>query len=143
VVDNREDFFERIDYYAIPVEQIVSVKLNQVVANVNGSFVDRIVIKLVLKPDAYNQDLALLMTEVDGYYEARTFYSPTYFLNSEKIKPDVRTTLFWEPNLLTNANGKTMVTFFNANPKAIIKIYVQGVVDKGTPIAGSTQYIIQ
>lgn len=143
VVDNREDFFERIDYYAIPVDQIVSVKLNQVVANANGSFVDRIVINLVLKPGAYNQDLALLMTEIDGYYEARTFYAPTYFLNSEKIKPDVRTTLFWEPRLQTNANGKTTVTFFNADPKANIKIYVQGVVDKGTPIAGTTQYKIQ
>ncbi len=143
VVDNREDVFERVDYYAIPVDQIVSVNLNQVVSNVNGNLVDRIVIHLILKPGAYNQDMALLITDVDGYYESRTFYAPTYFLSTEKKKQDVRTTIFWDPQIVTDANGKATVTFFNADPKTKIKLSVQGLSNKGVPIASTTEYMVK
>ena len=142
-VDNREDVFERIDYYAIPIDQIVSVSLNQVIGNVNGNFVDRIRIRLILKPGAYNQDMALLITEIDGYYESRTFYAPTYLLSSEKKKPDLRTTIFWEPQFITDQNGKATISYFNADPKTSIKVCVQGITNNGMPVQANTKYSVK
>jgi hypothetical protein len=143
VVDNREDVFERVDYYAIPIDQVISINVNQALAATDGGMVDRVVIHLTLKPGAYNQDLALLMTEIDGYYEARTFYAPTYLLESEKKKTDARTTIFWEPNITTDVNGKARITFYNADPKTTIRVNVQGISNRGMLIAASSDYLVK
>ncbi len=87
--------------------------------------------------------MALLITDVEGYYESRTFYAPTYLLTSEKSKQDTRTTIFWEPLVTTNANGKATVSFFNADPKTKIKISVQGLSNKGIPVAATTEYSVK
>jgi hypothetical protein len=143
VVDNREDVFERVDYYAIPIDQVISINVNQALAATDGGMVDRMVIHLTLKPGAYNQDLALLITDIDGYYEARTFYAPTYLLESEKKKADPRTTIFWEPNIVTDANGKAKITFYNADPKTTIRVNVQGISTKGMLMAATANYQVK
>ena len=143
VVDNREDVFERLDYYAIPIDQVISINVNQALAATEGGMVDRMVIRLTLKPGAYNQDLALLNTEMDGYYEARTFYAPTYLLESEKKNNDVRTTIFWEPTIVTDANGKAKITFYNADPTSKIRINVQGISKRGILIAAVADYLVK
>jgi hypothetical protein len=142
IVDNREDVFERIDYYAIPIDQVISVKLNQVVGFAGEGLIDRIVIRITLKPGAYNNDLSLLLTDIDGYYETKTFYVPTYLLANERLKKDVRTTIFWEPTITTNEQGEATLSFYNADPASTIKISVQGIADKGL-INGGTTYMVK
>lgn len=142
VVDNREDVFERMDYYAIPIDQVISVKLNQVVGFAGEGLVNRIVIRITLKPGAYNNDLSLLLTDVDGYYETKTFYAPTYLLANERLKKDMRTTIYWEPNITTNENGEATLSFYNADPSSTIKVSVQGLSNKGL-ITGETQYQVK
>lgn len=142
-VDNREDVFERIDYYAIPIDQVISVTVNQTLGNNGGELSDRIWIHLTLKPGAYNQDLAAIMDEVIGYYQPRVFYAPSYLLNSEKAKKDNRTTIYWEPNITTNYLGKASLHFFNPDLKVKVNINVQGVGNKGNLANGTASYEIK
>ena len=67
-----------------------------------------------------------------GYYIAREFYSPDYDtpkLNKEL--PDLRTTVFWTPNLLTDASGKASFEFFTASEAGTYKVIAEGVDGKG------------
>ncbi|RZM20322.1 MAG: carboxypeptidase regulatory-like domain-containing protein, partial [Pedobacter sp.] len=44
------------------------------------------------------------------------FYSPKYLINpSEVAEPDFRSTILWEPNVTTDANGKAKISFYSAD----------------------------
>ena len=58
-----------------------------------------------------------------GIYQAKEFYIPDY----EKVKtdqPDSRTTIYWNPEINTDQEGRAEVTFFNSDlkGKALIRI---------------------
>ncbi|GAB3930233.1 carboxypeptidase-like regulatory domain-containing protein [Mucilaginibacter myungsuensis] len=57
----------------------------------------------------------------------REFYSPRYKLNAPiKGEPDYRSTLYWEPNLITDVNGKARVSFFTSDLPTNYTINIQG-----------------
>lgn len=147
IVDNREDVFERMDYYQLNLSQITLVTVTHTVGgpDSNGNVIlgDIFVVHLTLKPGAYNQDMALIITDVPGYYEARTFYAPTYLLSRERLKPDLRTTIYWEPEIVTDENVQATVTYYNADPKTKIRISVEGLSEKGVPVTATVKYEVQ
>ncbi len=138
-VDKREDLFDRIDYYTLSMDQVVSVREDHYVTMGGG---DLIMIYLTLKPSAFDKkEFNLVHTDVTGYYSARTFYSPNYEYPSTKA--DQRITIFWEPMITTDANGQATVSYYNADPKSKIRVTVQGLTDKGTPITAIGGYTIK
>jgi len=156
IVDKREDVFERIDYYSLPMQQVLSVTVRHLIGqpsftrtesydgNVRdlGSMpVDIFVVNLSLKPGAFNQDPSKIVTEVNGYYQAKIFYAPDYAVDKEI--PDERTTIHWVPLITTGANGKAVVSFYNADPKTTIRIDVQGLSTKGQLIVAEKKYAVQ
>lgn len=63
-----------------------------------------------------------------GYLKARTFYSPRYDKVAEnKQLADLRTTIFWKPDVLTRSNGKTSFEYFNAGTKGSYRVVVEGI----------------
>ncbi|QEM12653.1 hypothetical protein [Mucilaginibacter rubeus] len=63
-----------------------------------------------------------------GFYKARTFYSPKYTAaNVNTNIPDYRTTIFWEPNIVTNETGEASFSYFNADTRGIYRVTVEGI----------------
>ena len=139
IVDQREDTFDRIDYYSLPMDQVITVAVQHLVTNGGG---DRFLIRLTLKPSAYDKkDFSLVNQDVIGYYSARTFYAPNYEYSSSKA--DERTTIHWEPSITTDATGQATVTFYNADPKSKIRLVTEGLTDKGVPLNVVTWYTVK
>lgn len=67
-----------------------------------------------------------------GYYHARQFYVPTY--DTPSSKPDLRTTLHWQPILNFNELGQSTFGFFTADKATGFDVIVQGISEKGYPI---------
>ncbi|MBW4891528.1 hypothetical protein KXQ82_17505 [Mucilaginibacter sp. HMF5004] len=108
-----------------------------------GAGGDVYLIFLDLKPNAMEKaQLSMVNAHVDGYYEARTFYKPVYNAGNQG-KPDSRTAIFWEPDVITDASGTATLTFFNADPKTNIRVVVQGLTEKGTPVVSGTTYMVK
>ncbi len=61
-----------------------------------------------------------------GYYNAREFYSPMYNINPSD-KPDLRTTVFWAPNLATDETGKVKFDYFNTDKSGNYRIVLEGI----------------
>ena len=77
---------------------------------------------------------------VYGYYQARTFYAPGYDVKKpEYEKPDLRTTIHWEPNVVTDSAGRATVSFFNSDSKTSLEVDVEGIADHGIPLAGKAR----
>jgi len=63
-----------------------------------------------------------------GFNNAREFYSPKYDRpGSNKLLPDMRTTVYWNPYLKTGPDGKASFGFFNADGPGNYKVTVEGI----------------
>lgn len=85
-----------------------------------------------------------LSTKISGYDAARVFYSPKHSHSSESaFQPDLRTTLFWEPDIRIKSDKSLSVKYFNADNSAKIKVTVEGITNTGIPITAGTEYEIK
>ncbi|MDO3640741.1 carboxypeptidase regulatory-like domain-containing protein [Mucilaginibacter sp. L3T2-6] len=63
-----------------------------------------------------------------GFYKAREFYSPRYDspnLNKQMI--DLRSTIFWNPDIRIDKNGTALFDYFNADSKGTYRIVIEGI----------------
>ncbi|PTX62817.1 hypothetical protein C8N46_102217 [Kordia periserrulae] len=57
-----------------------------------------------------------LFVKIKGLYPEKEFYSPQYDKNpDEALFPDNRKTLFWAPNLISDAKGEITVSFYTSD----------------------------
>ena len=70
----------------------------------------------------------------EGYYSAREFYVPKY---ESKERRDLRSTLFWEPSIMTDKNGKASISFPNSDLARSFNVVVEGITAEGRPVTGT------
>ncbi len=68
-----------------------------------------------------------------GYYISRQFYSPNYSdpKTGTLEVADRRTTIYWNPTVVTDATGKAAIEFFNADGLGNYKVVIEGINDQG------------
>jgi hypothetical protein len=137
VIDNKEDVYERLDYYALPVNVISKIVVQHLIS-VGDSMNDVYVVGLTLKPEANQQASPdLVNKEVTGYYQARSFYVPMF--RASQLQQNYLTTLFWKPDIETeNGNAKVLFANKTASPKWCI--IVEGITENGLPISNVAYY---
>ena len=63
-----------------------------------------------------------------GYYKARVFYSPQYEDPKTNVQiPDLRTIIYWKPNIVTDKDGKASFEYFNADTKGTYRVVIEGI----------------
>jgi hypothetical protein len=70
---------------------------------------------------------------VSGYTAMRQFYSPNYssFI-TENEKRDIRTTLYWNPKVITtHENNKVTLTFYNNDVAKAFRVVIEGMTKDG------------
>lgn len=70
---------------------------------------------------------------ITGYSPVKEFYSPDYATSSPLFEvPDVRSTLYWKPYILTDkANKKVKIEFYNNDVSRSLRIVLEGVNEDG------------
>jgi hypothetical protein len=70
---------------------------------------------------------------VRGYTSMREFYSPNYAtINENDEKKDLRTTLYWNPQVITNHdNNKVTLTFYNNDISQAFRVIIEGMSSDG------------
>ena len=67
-----------------------------------------------------------------GFYKGREFYSPNYAdPKINKLITDLRSTIYWNPHVITNSTGKASVEFFNADFPGIYRVIIEGITSEG------------
>jgi hypothetical protein len=71
-------------------------------------------------------------TRYTGFYKAKAFYMPKYGLPKKDNEPqDTRSTVYWNPNILTDKDGKASMEFYNNDAKGIYRVVIEGIDDDG------------
>jgi hypothetical protein len=67
-----------------------------------------------------------------GYYKVRVFYSPQYDDPKTNTQiPDLRSTIYWKPNIITTRDGKASFEYFNADSKGAYRVVIEGIDSEG------------
>ncbi|HTI59892.1 TonB-dependent receptor [Mucilaginibacter sp.] len=76
--------------------------------------------------------IGLLPITVPGFYKARAFYSPKYeHPNENANRKDLRSTIYWQPELKTDKDGNAAFEFYNADGTGTYKVVIEGIDEKG------------
>jgi len=69
----------------------------------------------------------ILTVQPEGLHMAKTFYKPVYEVDSDKqLNQDLRTTIHWEPNIITDGDGKAVFDFYTADEPGKYRITIEG-----------------
>lgn len=144
---------EGIDWHFIDKNQVYNLSMKDITALTMSHKMmisgmnqhDFYVLYMTIKPGALDKrNFFTINTQVSGYYTARVFYSPKYNQDNEDAeKPDLRTTIYWQPNITTDVNGEAILKFYNADQQTSIRATVEGVTDNGVPVTGTSLYNVK
>lgn len=103
------------------------------------------VISIITKPEERREEKMSVYHSVNrivkGYDVPRIFYSPDYTSASTPYMPDMRSTLFWNPDV-TLIDNET-IEYYNADNKGNVMIVVEGITSDGIPVTGSVKYEVR
>lgn len=70
----------------------------------------------------------MLKLSPKGYTKVKEFYAPKYLTQTSSYTGnDLRSTIYWNPKIVTNAAGDTVVEFYNADGKGTYRAVIEGV----------------
>jgi len=70
----------------------------------------------------------VLVYKPQGYAKTRLFYSPQYDDPKTNARvADLRTTIFWKPDILTDKNGAASLSYFNADGTGTYRVVIEGI----------------
>lgn len=80
------------------------------------------------KPGYASYALGIASYHPKGIHKAREFYAPNYDDPQTNTKmADLRTTIYWNPHVVTDKSGKGYFEYFNADGTGDYKVVVEGV----------------
>ncbi|WP_443945081.1 TonB-dependent receptor plug domain-containing protein [Pedobacter sp. AW1-32] len=62
-----------------------------------------------------------------GYSVSREFYSPKYENATSNSRPDLRSTIYWNPQVVSDKNGLAKFEFYNASEPATYRVVIEGI----------------
>ncbi|MCK7461918.1 MAG: hypothetical protein MZU84_07605 [Sphingobacterium sp.] len=136
---------ERIDI----LDKVASYSVFSSIVSVNDTTYTMAdgVISIILKDDLWNTPSTVFHSvnvKISGFNEPRRFYSPKHHATLQAdYKPDLRTTLLWEPDIELHYQKEQILNFYNADNPATIQITVEGITANGIPVSSKTEYIIK
>ncbi len=68
-----------------------------------------------------------------GYQITKEFYSPVYKTIEQKTNnmSDLRTTIYWNPNMITQDDGKANIHFYTSDNPEHYSVIIEGITDEG------------
>ena len=92
--------------------------------------------------EGFPLDTAATVLDYDALQLKREFYSPLYQTRDEAESrlPDFRNTLYWNPDIQTNKNGRQQVSFYTSDRAGKYAVVLQGLSESGG--AGSKVFTI-
>lgn len=87
----------------------------------------------------FSPEPGVLRTYFKGYHKAREFAVFDADLPENRNRPDLRTTLHWNPQIRTNLLGNAVESFFASDQTGRFIIIAQGLRNDGRPYFGTTE----
>lgn len=93
----------------------------------------------------FNINKHALVVDFEGLQREREFYTPRYEAQKDRETrmPDQRHQLYWDPKIITAANGKQQVNFYTSDLTGNYIVVIEGLSKDGAPGATSTSFTVK
>ncbi|WP_410222212.1 TonB-dependent receptor [Pedobacter sp.] len=109
------------------VEVLKSMSYSAIYGMNGSAGVIVITTKTGMGTSSYNRYTPGLISFVPkGFSAIREFYSPKYDVTPDS-RPDLRTTVFWDPQVVTDKDGNVSVGYFNTDVAGIYRMVIEGI----------------
>lgn len=132
-----EDFFDRLDDIDVnSIDNIFVVRDNTALLGYHPNTSGAVIINLKegfdqtkIKSKSLNIDRIVPL----GFQKAEAFYSPKYETPEQKDSeiPDLRTTIYWKPNVQFNSEKEAVIDFYSADSSGSYLVTGEGVTVSG------------
>jgi len=78
-----------------------------------------------------------------GYNKEKQFYSPKYDVPASMNRNDLRTTIYWNPKVVTDATGNASFEYYNADGKGQYKVIIEGIDANGNLGRSVLKYLVK
>jgi hypothetical protein len=95
------------------------------------------------KFSAFELDPDLIAIDYEGLQLQREFYSPGYEHNKQNRIPDLRSTLYWRPELVVDNNEKKIIQFYTSDLRGKFIAVLEGINKKGEPFYSTTSFTVE
>ncbi|MBC7399715.1 MAG: TonB-dependent receptor [Mucilaginibacter sp.] len=129
-LSSKDEMSEALDGGIQPedVAKIIVVRTNQALLNtLGGDGAGYILIKMKLGTSRKQYNPSIANISPKGFNKVREFYSPKYSAPVANQLPDLRTTVYWDPRVKTDAEGKSTFSFYNADGPGSYKVIIEGI----------------
>lgn len=89
----------------------------------------------------YNLPFAMVDVAGDAVTPVRRFYAPVYTSLQTKERSDFRETIYWNPVVQTDKQGKATVSFYNSDATTAFRAIAEGIGYNGQPGRTETTYV--
>ncbi|HVW97144.1 MAG TPA: hypothetical protein VHA56_14330, partial [Mucilaginibacter sp.] len=123
VIDGTRSDYEELHSLTIDDVDAFEVELGTHGGAIYGSFgangVIIVTTKRAKKQNLYYKEApGVIVYTAQGFYKAREFYSPQYDNpHTNQKMADLRSTIYWNPDIITDKDGKASFSYFNADGK--------------------------
>jgi hypothetical protein len=92
-----------------------------------------VIIMLQFYPNGFQrkEPIGIRRTKFQGYTQATEFYSPVYSPGVPVLESDHRRTLYWNPDVVLDAEGKANVEFYNTGKTSRMVVSAEGITNEG------------
>jgi hypothetical protein len=125
---------------AINPSDVESVELKKGVNVLYGGLGGNGILAIYTKQGATEDQIAKAQNfqqlKVAGYAPSRPFRFPDYSdPETDKSQPDFRSTIYWNPNVVTDAKtGMANVSFYTADLAGSYRVVAEGITQNGEPV---------
>jgi hypothetical protein len=84
----------------------------------------------------------IIENKVVGYLKYRQFYAPKYVPEDANEKPDLKTLLYWNPEVTTKF-GKVDMRFFSSDQPGKYTVMVEGIANNGKICLGTSVFFVE
>jgi hypothetical protein len=94
---------------------------------------DPVVIVLITYPNGYlKEPIGVRKTLYDAYAVPMEFYSPIHQPGTPILEADYRRTLYWNPDVTLDKEGKAKLEFYNNGTCRALTVQAEGITSRGT-----------
>ncbi|MBC7615693.1 MAG: TonB-dependent receptor plug domain-containing protein [Pedobacter sp.] len=121
------------DYVAsLPVEdvEVIEVLKNAALTTVYGSSGFGGIVLISTKRGVTNRQSktpGIISLIAKGYETTKEFYTPQYTTLGVNPQKDLRSTIYWNANIITDKEGKATLDYFNADGVGSYKVIIEGI----------------
>jgi hypothetical protein len=130
-----------LDEFQVETSQIATLRMQDVAmvrvfsnGGLSGGAGGSLAIYTKKGDGSFSNNIVIHKTQlIEGFTPTKEFFSPNYAMNNENdIKTDERTTLYWNPFLITNSeNNAINFSFYNSDKAKKLKVVIEGFLEDG------------